>query len=45
MPIPNDIFELLDACETSKDPWAELQKKLEGGVKQLRNNRALCINE
>ena len=45
MAIPNDIFELLDACETSKDLWAELQRQLEGGAKQLRNNRALCINE
>ena len=41
MAIPNDIFELLDACETSKDLWAELQRQLEGGAKQLRNNRRL----
>ena len=26
MAIPNDIFELLDACETSKDLWAELPR-------------------
>ena len=45
MVIPNDIFELLDACDTSKDLWAELQRQLERGVKQLRNNKALCINE
>jgi len=45
MAIPYDIFELLDAYDTSKDLWAELQRQLEGGAKQLRNNRALCINE
>ena len=45
MAIPNDIFELLDACETSNDLCAELQRELEGGAKQLRNNRTLCINE
>ena len=45
MAIPNDIFELLDSCDTSKDLWSELQRQLEGGAKQLRNNKALCINE
>jgi len=39
------FFELLDACDTSNDLWAELQSQLEGDAKQLRNNRALCINE
>ena len=33
MAIPNDIFELMDACETSKDLWAELQRQLEGVAK------------
>ena len=33
MAIPNDIFELLDTCETSKDLWAKLQRQLEGGAK------------
>ncbi|KAJ9547001.1 LOW QUALITY PROTEIN: hypothetical protein OSB04_019544 [Centaurea solstitialis] len=36
MEIPNDIFESLDSCETSKELW--------GGIKTL-NNRAICINE
>ena len=43
--IPNEIFELLDACETSKDLWAKLERPFEGGAKLLRKNRALCINE
>ncbi|KAI3692973.1 hypothetical protein L6452_32799 [Arctium lappa] len=43
--IPNDIFQSLDSCETSKDLWLELEKQLEGGAKTLKNNRALCINE
>ncbi|KAI3685588.1 hypothetical protein L6452_34837 [Arctium lappa] len=45
MAIPNDIFQSLDSCETSKDLWLELEKQLEGGAKILKNNRALCINE
>ena len=45
MAIPNDIFEPLDSYDTSKDLWSELQKQLESSAKQLRNNRALCINE
>ncbi|KAI3758666.1 hypothetical protein L6452_06237 [Arctium lappa] len=45
MAIPNDIFQSLDSCETSKDLWLELEKQLEGGAKTLKNNRALCINE
>ncbi|KAI3701961.1 hypothetical protein L6452_27481 [Arctium lappa] len=45
MAIPNDIFQSLDFCETSKDLWLELEKQLEGGAKTLKNNRALCINE
>ncbi|KAI3746818.1 hypothetical protein L6452_09259 [Arctium lappa] len=43
--IPNDIFQALDSCEISKDLWLELKKQLEGGAKNLKNNRALCINE
>ncbi|KAI3770174.1 hypothetical protein L6452_01297 [Arctium lappa] len=45
MAIPNDIFQSLDSCETSKDLWLELEKQLEGGAKTLKNSRALCINE
>ncbi|KAI3729859.1 hypothetical protein L6452_18530 [Arctium lappa] len=45
MAIPNDIFQSLESCETSKDLWLELEKQLEGGAKTLKNNRALCINE
>ncbi|KAI3667080.1 hypothetical protein L6452_42124 [Arctium lappa] len=45
MAIPNDIFQTLDSCETSKDLWLELEKQLEGGAKTLKNNRALFINE
>ena len=45
MAIPNDIFELPGSCDTLKDLWSELQRQLEGGAKQLRNNKALCINE
>ncbi|KAI3692956.1 hypothetical protein L6452_32781 [Arctium lappa] len=45
MAIPNDIFQSLDSCKTSKDLWLELEKQLEGGAKTQKNNRALCINE
>ncbi|KAI3665056.1 hypothetical protein L6452_43673 [Arctium lappa] len=45
MAIPNDIFQSLDSCETSKDLWLELEKHLEGGAKTFKNNKALCINE
>ncbi|KAJ9547442.1 hypothetical protein OSB04_019985 [Centaurea solstitialis] len=45
MAIPNDIFESLDSCETSMELWAELLRQLEGRLKTLKNNRAICINE
>ena len=45
MAIPYDIFKLLDSCDTSKDLCSELQRQIECGAKQLRNNKALCINE
>ncbi|KAJ9539138.1 hypothetical protein OSB04_031871 [Centaurea solstitialis] len=35
----------LDSCETSMELWVELQKQLEGGLKTLKNNRTICINE
>ena len=41
----SEIFESLDACDISKELWSELQKQLEGGVKNLKNNRALCITK
>ncbi|KAJ9561515.1 hypothetical protein OSB04_006675 [Centaurea solstitialis] len=45
MALPNDIFNSLDHCNTSKELWSELLKKLEGGVKTLKNNRIMCISE
>jgi hypothetical protein len=45
MALPNEIFESLDHCETSVELWAELQRQIEGGLKTLKNNRAICINE
>ncbi|KAJ9541520.1 hypothetical protein OSB04_028026 [Centaurea solstitialis] len=45
MAIPNDIFESLDHCETSMELWCEIQKQLEGGIKTLKNNKTVCINE
>ncbi|KAJ9546665.1 hypothetical protein OSB04_019208 [Centaurea solstitialis] len=43
--IPHDIFKSVDHCYMSKDIWAELERKIEGGRKTLKNNRAVCINE
>ncbi|KAJ9566682.1 hypothetical protein OSB04_002648 [Centaurea solstitialis] len=45
MALPNEIFESLDHCNTSMELWHELLKQLEGGVKTLKNNRTMCINE
>ena len=36
MATPNDIFQSLDACETSKDIWDQLANQLEGGINQER---------
>ncbi|KAJ9553355.1 hypothetical protein OSB04_017400 [Centaurea solstitialis] len=45
MALPNDIFESLDHCQTSMELWAELLRQVEGGVKTMKNNRTLCIDE
>ncbi|KAJ9547258.1 hypothetical protein OSB04_019801 [Centaurea solstitialis] len=45
MAIPHDIFKSVDHCYLSKDIWAELERKIEGGRKTLKNNRVVCINE
>ncbi|KAJ9544203.1 hypothetical protein OSB04_023910 [Centaurea solstitialis] len=45
MAIPHDIFKNIDHCYLSKDIRAELERKIEGGKKTLKNNQAFCIDE
>ncbi|XP_024964145.1 uncharacterized protein LOC112504437 [Cynara cardunculus var. scolymus] len=45
MALPNEIFQSLDACESAKDLWDQLENQLEGGTKMMKNRHAQCLNE